>query len=114
MFAFLSALRILLGTIGDPDFATAFVPALNKAMLKRFSECRRPDFEEIDLIGEKPFFELADAFLVREKLSSFPIRQAKEKLSSGLWLEADSPHIKLKGLALLRARLQIPEIRMAV
>ena len=113
IYAFLSAVRNLLGVIKDEDFAGKFVPALNKALLKRFTECRRTDFEEIDLIGEKLFFDLADAFLGREKLSSYPIRQAKEKLSCSFWLDSSDSKIKLKGLSLLRDKLQIPEIRIS-
>ena len=110
IYRFLSSVRCLLGTIKDADFVSTFTPALNKALLKRFLECRRPDFEEIDLVGEKPFFELVDVFLARENLTSFPIRQAKDRLSCIFWLESHDPKTKLKGLALLREKLQISEI----
>ncbi len=106
----MSSIQPLLPVIISPEFADSFVHGLNGAVTKRFAECRKADFEEIDLVGERPFFELVDAFLARENHTSYSIRQARDRLCCAFWLESEDPKAKLKGLVQLRERLMVDDI----
>lgn len=107
IFYFLNAIKPLIYRIKNTEF-TEFIRQLNKTVIRRYMENRIDDLADIDKIGLKQFFEIIDTFLQCESINT---SELKENLSHNLCLfylqQNDDPIIRVKGLNLIKDKLQI-------